>query len=72
MLNDPRDTILRIWRDGGLLDNDFTFVPHFIIREVPRRCDWITSPDIQQRLDKIVIAQDKAKESERKVWPLCP
>lgn len=65
---DPRDTIYEIWKEGGLLEGGHgVFVPHFIVREVKKRNEWVQSEDIQQRLASIQEAQDKAKIAERRV-----
>lgn len=68
MRPDPKKTILEIWEKGGLLGGNINgFVPHFIAREVKKRNEWIQSPDIQERLEKLRLAQDAAKAAERKV-----
>eukprot|EP01032_Pedospumella_encystans_P007506 gene7506-9001_t len=68
MRPDPKKTILDIWEKGGLLGGNINgFVPHFIAREVKKRNEWIQSPDIQDRLEKLRKAQDAAKSAERKI-----
>lgn len=68
MRPDPKKTILDIWEKGGLLGGNVNgFVPHFIAREVKKRNEWIQSPDIQDRLEKLRKAQDAAKSAERKI-----
>lgn len=68
MRPDPKKTILEIWQQGGLLGGNINgFTPHFIAREVKKRNEWIQSPDIQERLEKLRVAQDAAKAAERKV-----
>jgi hypothetical protein len=63
----PRRTVMEIWEKGGILSNGSLFAPHFIAREVKKRNEWITSPDIQQRLEQIRNAQDSAKLAEKKI-----
>jgi hypothetical protein len=68
MRPDPKKTILEIWEQGGLLGGNVNgFVPHFVAREVRKRNEWIQSPDIQDRLEKLRAAQDATKAAERKV-----
>jgi hypothetical protein len=67
MLIDPKITILKLWESGGFLEGMNNFIPHFISREVKKRNDWITSEDIQVRIEKIQKAQDSAKLAERKI-----
>lgn len=65
---DPKTTVLEIWQKGGFLGGSTSnFAPHFIARETKRRNEWVTSPDIQQRLDKLIFAQDQAKAAEKKI-----
>ena len=67
MVLDPKITIMKLWEHGGFLEGPMSFVPHFIAREVKKRNEWITSEDIQVRLDKIRTAQDQAKQAERRI-----
>ncbi len=64
---DPRRTVMDVWEKGGLLSNGSLFVPHFIAREVKKRNEWVTSPDILQRIEQIRQAQDLAKSAEKKI-----
>jgi hypothetical protein len=67
MLLDPKLTILKIWEEGGLIQGNTTFIPHFIAREVKKRYEWVQSEDIKSRLEKLRIAQETTKRAERKV-----
>ena len=67
MFCDPKETVLHLWQNGGLLEGTATFVPHFIVREVKKRYEWVKSADIAQRLDVLRDMQDKAKKAEQDV-----
>lgn len=64
---DPKVTVLRVWKDGGLLEGGRSFTPHFISREVKLRNDWVKGPDIIERLDALRIVQEASKKAEAKV-----
>ena len=65
---DPRATVKLIWEKGGIVDaSNTTFTPHFIVREVKKRYEWISSDDVKRKLDDLYIAQSKAKVAEREI-----
>jgi hypothetical protein len=66
MFLDPRETIIKIWRDGGLVGNE-DFVPHFVAREVKKRYEWVTSPDIEEKLVDLRQIQEKVKVTEKEM-----
>ena len=49
MFVNPRETIMKVWKEGGMVGNG-DFVPHFVAREVKKRYEWVTSPDVEERL----------------------
>lgn len=62
---DPKKTVLKIWKEGGILSGEGTFVPHFLVREVKKRYEWIRSADIQKRLDSLREFTEGVKRHER-------
>jgi hypothetical protein len=54
---------LKIWMEGGLIGNA-DFIPSFVAREVKKRYEWVTSPDIEEKLRDLRIHQEWAKKAE--------
>ncbi len=66
MFVDPRETVLKLWQDGGMLGTG-TFIPHFVAREVKKRNEWVISPDIETRMSTLREMQEKVKHAEKVV-----
>jgi len=66
MFLDPKETVLKIWREGGLMGTG-DFIPHFIAREVKKRYEWVTSPDVAVKLEKLREMQERTKKAEKHV-----
>jgi hypothetical protein len=64
---DPKITVMRVWKDGGLLEGGRSFTPHFISREVKLRNEWVIGEDIIEKLDALRIVQEASKKAEGKV-----
>lgn len=64
---DPRAAVKTLWYKGGLISNVTGFTPHFVIREVKQRYEWINSEDIKGRLEELYRQQAKAKEAEQNI-----
>lgn len=64
---DPKQTVLQIWREGGIISIGEGFTPHFIAREVKKRYEWVQSSDITNRLNDLRARQENVKKAERKV-----
>lgn len=65
---DPKTVVMRLWESGGFFDQGDSFVPHFIVREVKNRYEWVQSEDIRSRMDKLRLVQEGAKVAEKKVF----
>ena len=37
------------------------FIPHFVAREVKKRYEWVTSPDVEEKLAELRIEQEKVR-----------
>ena len=66
MFVDPRETVLKLWEEGGMLGLG-TFVPHFVAREVKKRNEWVISPDIETRMVQLREMQEVVKLAEKNV-----
>ena len=64
MFVDPKKTIMKIWEQGGVLGGEGSFVPHFLVREVKRRYEWIRAEDILTRLEKVRVLTERCKRAE--------
>lgn len=64
MFVDPKKTIMKIWEQGGVLSGEGSFVPHFLVREVKRRYEWIRGADIMTRLEKLRVVTERCKQAE--------
>jgi hypothetical protein len=63
MFLDPKETVMKIWLEGGLIGNA-DFIPSFVAREVKKRYEWVTSPDIEEKLRDLRINQEWVKKAE--------
>lgn len=66
MFVDPRETVLKLWEEGGMLGVG-TFIPHFVAREAKKRNEWVISPDIESRMTTLREMQEKVKHAEKVV-----
>jgi hypothetical protein len=66
MFVDPRETILKIWKEGGMIGTG-DFIPHFVAREVKKRYEWVTSPDVEEKLIELREVQEKVKKTEKEM-----
>ncbi len=66
MFLDPKETVMKIWREGGLMGTG-DFIPHFIARKVKKRYEWVASPDIAIKLEKLREMQEHTKKAEKHV-----
>jgi hypothetical protein len=64
---DPRKFLMKMWIDGGFIDENRTFVPFYINREIQKRNDWVTQPDIVEKLNILRDMQENCKKAERDI-----
>jgi hypothetical protein len=64
---DPKATVMQIWDKGGFLNNDRSFTPYFVAREVKKRYQKVRDSDILVRLEELRRAQEHTKNSEHLV-----
>jgi hypothetical protein len=64
---DPRKFLMKMWNDGGFIDENRAFVPFYINREVQKRNDWVTQPDIAEKLNILRDMQENTKRAERDI-----
>eukprot|EP01039_Chlorochromonas_danica_P004246 gene4246-4665_t len=67
IITEPREAVLLLWREGGLLEGEHSFTPHFLPRHVLPRYKQSYSQDITEYLSKISLAEVSVKEMERKM-----
>ena len=59
-----REIVMKIWRNGGLVDENRVFVPQYQKRELKNRSQWAISKDVTGRLNDLAEMQGRVKIAE--------